>query len=1133
MITNLDQAGEAEIVVGASAFDHEGNLLWAGDKDAGDPHDRLWGSVPVAADVHPNRGTEISAGRTLYAASGDVLWHRRDLPRDGTTAVGNFDDDSSAEIVLVGEGDVVLLEHTGETIWWTGIGTKGPGGPPTVGDFDSDGAPEVGVAGRSRYVVFETNGSVKWSVSNDDGSSGATGSSLFDFNADGRVEVLYADERTFRIFDGTTGRTLTSVQNSSVTKVEYPVVADIDGSVGAEIIVGSNPNPHSDEVDGLRVFEAANGQWAPTRSIWNQHSYHIDNIKDDGAIPKSKEPSWKGHNTFRLNRFVNGDVLRQPDLSASRLELIDRGAGKPASLRVRIGSAGAATTQSEGEVTFFDGSPERGNVLGTVRVPKLAPGEWRDVELDGIAVDELSGEDLYARVSTDGGRPECRSDNNEAQTPPVAESLLGSVAVSTDAASYQPGTTPRITGTATNEGRFAGAFSIALRIEDQSGAVVTDLGRTDLGELASGASGRASSQWNTDGIVAGGYEAVATLYASDGSEIDAARTPITLRAVEQGEALGRVETTLERAVYPPDSEIRLRQLVRNVTPNAVLENARVVTVLSDPDGAEQARSERSLGDVASGGTRQFRVAELLSSAATGEWTVATQLVASDNTVLDETEATFDVEARPSARLEGTVATDEDEVDLGRSLTCTDTIENPLDRAANDVAVRRLVLNRTSSEAAAVVRERIDVGAGASRVSSHGFSSAGFEPGDFACALQVRSGDDWRTLDTAEFKVTEPPIDIDTTVVRGERGRLLVLIDPSDSKGDGHQGDDPLGPKGTPGAKAQREWLTQRLDEAGWSYTVVTSGKDFARELGSGEYAVVALLHERVKLAEKVQRELVGRVEENGIGLFSAGIHDRRNGRVEAALGLKSKGKLPHADGLRLFDSKVATADELDFAVSDSKPIWLDLEGARSLGEYTTTKPNATRGKGKGGKPDKGNGAGKGKGKGNGSGKGGGGGPPNKTTALSYFKPGQGRSIGAGFDLLMQGTAAGDANRYSELLIDALAQLQPDPLVPRTGFGWPVRVKLENLGIPTPGRVVPVVPDPVTVVDAGKGVVTDAGDVVWPFELAADGEAEATFWVRLPGEPGPVTFTAIVETGTAPQGNVHERLRYTVDVLASP
>lgn len=129
------------------------------------------------------------------------------------------------------------------------------GGAPTIGDFDGDTLPEIGVAFGDYYRVIDPRcrpnddnvlpeGCVKpyylWEMKNQDDSSFTTGSSVFDFDGDGQIEVVYADECYTRIYDGKTGEVLFSSKQSSRTAYEMPTIADVDNDGSAEIIVPAN-----------------------------------------------------------------------------------------------------------------------------------------------------------------------------------------------------------------------------------------------------------------------------------------------------------------------------------------------------------------------------------------------------------------------------------------------------------------------------------------------------------------------------------------------------------------------------------------------------------------------------------------------------------------------------------------------------------------------------------------------------------------------------------------------------------------------------------------------------------------------------------------------------------------------------
>ncbi len=304
-LANLDGVGPPEIVIphnqGITVLDPDGLILWSAEGSDGSVR-YLRGGQAVVSDIDLDGIQEIVAGNTVYR-NGSVEWVESGLP-DGPNAIGNFDQDPYAEIVLMGSGEVYLLEHTGDVIWGPMAIPGSYATPPAVGDFDGDGQPEIGVAGSNAYVVLDTDGTLLWSQSISRGSS-YPGTALFDFQGDGRVEVVFKDEASLFIFDGLTGAVLFETPLGSRGGVANPVVADVDNDGNAEIVVGSN-----DEIagnlpnQGLWVFGDEN--WRAARPIWNQHGYHITNINADGGIPMQEQPNWliNGLNNFRQNDYL-------------------------------------------------------------------------------------------------------------------------------------------------------------------------------------------------------------------------------------------------------------------------------------------------------------------------------------------------------------------------------------------------------------------------------------------------------------------------------------------------------------------------------------------------------------------------------------------------------------------------------------------------------------------------------------------------------------------------------------------------------------------------------------------------------------------------------------------------------------
>lgn len=339
-IADLNSDGRPEVIAGASVFDgRTGAVRWVGAAARGVNGQ---GPLSIVADLDGDGGLEVIAGRTVYEQDGRVRFGSANA--DGFSAVGDLLDaagnsgrDGVPEVIVVARGVLYALEpQRGAVRWMVNIpGGTTLGGAPTVGDFDGDGQMEVGVAGAGAYSVMDpgctgpTNGclsaGVRWSTTTEDTSSQVTSSTVFDFNGDGASEVVYNDEERFMVLDGRTGRVVFQDYNPSQTRTEQAIVADADGDGRADIIFGANQcaafagntipagMTATERVPGLEIWSSGDGSWVGARPTWNEHGYHIDNIGELGEIPRPEPPSWRTHNTFRLNSSRDR-TLAAPDL---------------------------------------------------------------------------------------------------------------------------------------------------------------------------------------------------------------------------------------------------------------------------------------------------------------------------------------------------------------------------------------------------------------------------------------------------------------------------------------------------------------------------------------------------------------------------------------------------------------------------------------------------------------------------------------------------------------------------------------------------------------------------------------------------------------------------------------------------
>ncbi|MEW5737760.1 MAG: VCBS repeat-containing protein [Myxococcota bacterium] len=462
-IADMDNDGFPEIAYGPTVFTTTNNAITrrfsgTGGRGGGGVHEAL--STFVDLDGLADNHLELLAGNTAYRADGTTLWNRTDLA-DGFPGVGDFNGDGQPDVVLVTGGTVTVLNGaTGVTsLPARTLGGTGFGGPPTVADFDGDGRAEIGVAQANFYTVLKPDYSamqlnVLWQKPNHDLSSSVTGSSVFDFEGDGRAEVIYADECFLWVFDGPTGNVRFATSHTSFTATEASLVADVDGDGRAEILMISNgadpsnagwrckdannaptvvngvawvPGPAANQAyRGVALFGDSANSWVGTRTLWNQHTYHVSNICDDrdsacmpaagyGKIPTVERRNWTVPwlNNFRQNVQDRG-LFDAPDPSPSlAVDCVS-----PLLAHVFVRNLGLASLPAGVEVAVFvRGTPDTQVALVTTTRP-LSPGQTEELT---AALSSGGPDDTYfARVLVDPQNPtfhECRAGNNE--SPPV------------------------------------------------------------------------------------------------------------------------------------------------------------------------------------------------------------------------------------------------------------------------------------------------------------------------------------------------------------------------------------------------------------------------------------------------------------------------------------------------------------------------------------------------------------------------------------------------------------------------------------------------------------------------------------------------------------------------------------------
>lgn len=254
----------------------------------------------------------------------------------------------------------------------------------------------------------------------------------FDFNGDGYDEVVLHDSTHLRVLYGGPApfppgvdaeRNWFKINAPSLPLDNYPVVADVDGDLEAEIVYTTYTSPDDvktpdDRRGRLVVVESDGESWYPARPVWNQFNYLPVAIHDDLRVPAQQQPHQMPLPVGSSQRPLNKDQAQLPlldslyqpyrplfDFSLRTDSTRCFAAGDSVRAWLTLCNAGEKPLLDSLSVAVYLGDPSATNapLLRTVRLAgRLRKGQCRAFSLD---LPTAFGQLIYVVANDDGTRP--------------------------------------------------------------------------------------------------------------------------------------------------------------------------------------------------------------------------------------------------------------------------------------------------------------------------------------------------------------------------------------------------------------------------------------------------------------------------------------------------------------------------------------------------------------------------------------------------------------------------------------------------------------------------------------------------------------------------------------------------------
>ena len=244
--------------------------------------------APSVGDITGDGAQEIMVAGRVFSADGVQIWYSGEGVEDTVWSTFlQLDTDDAAEVLTLG-ANLVLSDDDGTTLLRSPTFARNWSGGPCIGNFDGDDDTEMAYGAYDGFYVrdMDVRNVSSAIIHQYDGAAACAG---YDLDADGILEVIFADEVATYILDGSTGAERFNVPRSAQTGFASPAIADLDDDGDVEILVVASD---TETPMALTVWTHAGEGWPAVTDAWPTFDYDGHNVAIDGRVPAIPTANW-------------------------------------------------------------------------------------------------------------------------------------------------------------------------------------------------------------------------------------------------------------------------------------------------------------------------------------------------------------------------------------------------------------------------------------------------------------------------------------------------------------------------------------------------------------------------------------------------------------------------------------------------------------------------------------------------------------------------------------------------------------------------------------------------------------------------------------------------------------------------